>query len=152
MVTGKTGYYFHTGYFYHMINYSLAPWLNITDGRRALEFYTTAFGAIETYRVEAPDGALILRFSVGGAEFWVSGGPVDAADSSDSAAAEKPTFPLGAETIRMILTVPDPDTFFARALKAGAVEVFPVGVSHGWRLGRLIDPFGLHWEIGHPIA
>jgi PhnB protein len=127
-----------------MISPSIAPWLTVADGGRAAEFYPAAFGALETYRLEAPDGALILRFSVGGAEFWVSGDP--AADSGKS------DLPLGADTIRMILTVPDPDTFFARALAAGATEVFPVGEGHGWRLGRLIDPFGLHWEIGHPLG
>jgi PhnB protein len=52
----------------------------------------------------------------------------------------------------MILTVPNPDAVFARALKAGATEIFPVGEEHGWRLGRLADPFGLQWEIGHQIA
>jgi PhnB protein len=123
-----------------MITNSLAPWLNVADGARAAAFYTAAFDAVETYRLEAPDGALILRFSVGGAEFWVSGGP-----------AGESVPPLGG-SIRMILTVPDPDAFFARALAAGAVEVFPVGEGHGWRLGRLIDPFGLHWEIGHPLG
>ena len=131
-----------------MITPSIAPWLTIADGRRAAEFYSAAFGAVETYRLEAPDGALILRFSVGGAEFWVSG----EAPSTDGPGGGKAEPPLGSGTIRMILTVPDPDSFFARALAAGATQVFPVGEGHGWRLGRLIDPFGLHWEIGHPLG
>ncbi len=138
-----------------MITPSIAPWLTIADGRRAAEFYSIAFGAIETYRLEAPDGALILRFSVGGAEWWVSGGHVAPGSSSSAEAAQgpdNPEPPLGEGTVHMILTVPDPDTFFARALAAGATEVFPVGEGHGWRLGRLIDPFGLHWEIGHPLG
>jgi PhnB protein len=25
-----------------------------------------------------------------------------------------------------------------------------VGDEHGWRLGRIIDPFGHEWEIGAP--
>jgi PhnB protein len=29
--------------------------------------------------------------------------------------------------------------------------VFPVMEEHGWRLGRIIDPFGHHWEIGRPL-
>jgi PhnB protein len=58
---------------------------------------------------------------------------------------------LGGGSIRMILTVSDPDSLFAQALQAGATEVFPVGEEHGWRLGRLVDPFGLHWEIGRPV-
>jgi len=59
---------------------------------------------------------------------------------------------VGGGSIRMILTVADPDTLFAQALAAGASEIFPVGEGHGWKLGRLVDPFGLHWEIGHPLA
>lgn len=52
----------------------------------------------------------------------------------------------------MILTVADPDAVFAQALKAGASQIFPVGEEHGWRLGRVVDPFGHHWEIGRPLA
>jgi PhnB protein len=52
----------------------------------------------------------------------------------------------------MILTVSDPDALFLKAVKAGASEVFPVGEDHGWRLGRLADPFGLNWEIGRPLT
>lgn len=48
--------------------------------------------------------------------------------------------------------VDDPNTWFAQAIKAGATEIFPVGEGHGWRLGRLSNPFGLHWEIGHQLV
>jgi len=51
----------------------------------------------------------------------------------------------------MILVVTDPHPVFDKALQAGAREVFPIGEDHGWRLGRLVDPFALHWEIGHPL-
>lgn len=124
---------------------SLAPWLTVADGSRALDFYKAAFGAAETYRLEGPDGSLVLRLSVGGAEFWVSGGPAGGQGQPEEG-------PLGGNSIRMILTVPDPDALFARALQAGAAEVFPVGEEHGWRLGRLVDPFGLHWEIGRLLG
>jgi PhnB protein len=50
------------------------------------------------------------------------------------------------------LVVPNPDVLFTQALHAGAKEIFPVGEEHGWRLGRLEDPFGHHWEIGMPVA
>lgn len=46
----------------------------------------------------------------------------------------------------------NPDALFAQALQAGATEVFPVGEEYGWRLGRLVDPFGLHWEIGRSLS
>jgi PhnB protein len=122
------------------IRTTIAPWLTVLNSEESVSFYKTAFDAVETYRLETPDG-LIARLSVNGAEFWVSGGSEDVAKAQ----------PLGGSSIRMILTVDDPDTFFAKALKAGASEVFPIGEEHGWRLGRLVDPFGLHWEIGYQL-
>jgi len=53
--------------------------------------------------------------------------------------------------VRMILTVADPDSVFAEAIRAGATEIHPVSEDHGWRSGRLKDPFGHHWEIGHEL-
>jgi PhnB protein len=122
---------------------SLAPWLEIPDGRRALAFYKSAFDAEETYRLDNPEGSFAVRLNASGAEFWLSyEGPKP---SSESATA------LGGNNLRLILTVPDPDAMFAKAIAAGATEVFAVSEDHGWRLGRLIDPFGLHWEIGRPL-
>jgi PhnB protein len=48
--------------------------------------------------------------------------------------------------------VPDPDAMFAKALGAGARAVVAVAEAYGWRLGRVVDPFGHHWEIGRPLA
>jgi PhnB protein len=124
-----------------LIQTTIAPWLTVQDSEKAVSFYKTAFDAVETYRLETPDG-LIARLSVNGAEFWISGGSENLSNAQQ----------LGAGSIRMILTVSDPDILFARALKAGATEVFAVGEDHGWRLGRLVDPFGLHWEIGYPLS
>ena len=124
------------------IHTSLAPWLSVSDGNKAVTFYKAAFGAFETYRLEIPDGGLVVRLAVENAQFWLSS---DSSGNSDIR-------PLGGNSIRMILTVSNPEALFEQALKAGASQIFPVGEEHGWRLGRLEDPFGLHWEIGHPLA
>ena len=126
------------------IAYSLAPMLSVRTGARAVEFYKAAFGAAEVYRMEDPGGAVVSRLSVEGAEFWV-------ADESPEHANFSPES-LGGATVRLILTVPDPDGMFAQAVSAGATEVYPVGEEYGWRLGRVVDPFGHHWEIGHPLS
>jgi PhnB protein len=123
---------------------SVAPMLSVRNGARAVEFYKAAFGAIEVFRMEAPDGAVVSRLSVDGGEFWLS-------DESPEHGNFSPES-LGGGTARMILTVPDPDAMFAKALAAGAREVVAVKEDYGWRLGRVIDPFGHHWEIGHPLA
>jgi PhnB protein len=51
----------------------------------------------------------------------------------------------------MVMTVEDPDAAFDRAVAAGARVVIPVANQYGWRLGRIVDPFGHHWEIGKPL-
>lgn len=51
----------------------------------------------------------------------------------------------------MVLTAPDPDEMFAAAIAAGAQEIDAVKEDYGWRLGRVVDPFGHHWEIGRPL-
>jgi PhnB protein len=123
---------------------SIAPWLSVLNGIQAVDFYKSAFGAVEAYRLETPDGGLVAKLSVDGAEFWLSG-------ESQGDGSLQPEAPAGG-SVRMILTVSDPDAFFIRALEAGASQVFPVGEEHGWRLGRLVDPFGHHWEIGRPVT
>ena len=44
------------------------------------------------------------------------------------------------------------DAMVPKALAAGAILVVPVENAYGWRLGRVVDPFGHHWEIGYPLA
>ena len=123
---------------------SIAPMLSVRNGARAVAFYTSAFGAIEVYRVEDPGGAVVARLSVAGAEFWLS-------DESPAHGNFSPES-LGGGSVRMILTVPDPDAVFAQALAAGAHAVVAVEEAYGWRVGRVVDPFGHHWEIGRPLA
>jgi PhnB protein len=124
--------------------WSIAPMLSVRNGAKAVEFYKAAFGAVEVFRVEAPDGAVVSRLSVNDAEFWL-------ADESPEHANFSPES-LGGGSVRMILTVPDPDAMFARAVAAGARQIVAVEEAYGWRLGRVVDPFGHHWEIGHPLA
>ena len=126
-----------------MTQCSIAPWLSVRNSAQAVDFYKSAFGATEVYRLEGPGGSVVARLSVDGAEFWLS-------DESPEHGNFSPES-LGGGSVRMILTVADPDAVFLRALKAGASEVYPVAEGHGWRLGRVVDPFGHHWEIGRPL-
>src|SRR4051794_39572492 len=105
---------------------SIAPWITVPDGTHAIAFYKSAFGAVETYRIEDPENGIVVRLSVDGAEFWISSGV-----NQDKTAA-----PLGGDAIRMILTVADPDKVFKQALHAGATEVYPIAEDYGWRIGR----------------
>jgi PhnB protein len=121
----------------------VAPLLSVRRGAQAVEFYKLAFGATEVFRIEDPSGAVVATLAVDGAEFWV-------ADESPEHQNFSPES-LGGGTVRMILTVSDPDAMFARAVAAGARVVTAMTNAYGWRLGRVADPFGHHWEIGRPL-
>ena len=123
---------------------SVAPMLSVRNGARAVEFYKLAFGAIEVYRVEDPAGSVVSRLSVDGAEFWLN-------DESPAHFNFSPES-LGGGSARMILTVPDVDAMFAKAVAAGARVIYAVDEAYGWRLGRVVDPFGHHWEIGRLLT
>jgi PhnB protein len=125
------------------IRTSLVPWLSVRGSAMAVEFYKIAFGAVEVYRLEDPGGSVVARLSIDGAEFWLG-------DESPEHGNFSPETTHGATT-RLILTVADPDAVFARAIEAGAKQIYPVGEEYGWRIGRVVDPFGHHWEIGHEL-
>jgi len=118
--------------------------LSVRRGAEAVEFYKSAFAADVVYRIDAPDGAVVARLSIDGAEFWV-------ADESPEHKNFSPET-LGGGTVRIVLIKDDPDDAFAKAVAAGAAVVWPVENQLGWRIGRVVDPFGHHWEIGKPVS
>lgn len=122
---------------------SSAPWLFVRDSINAVEFYKTAFGATEVYRHEG-HGGVVARLSIGNSEFWLS-------DESPEHGNFSPQT-LNGTTFRILITDPDPDALFHKASQAGARIIHHMVEGHGWRVGRLADPFGHHWEIGREIA
>ncbi|HLM65437.1 MAG TPA: VOC family protein [Acidimicrobiales bacterium] len=120
---------------------SIAPWLAVEDATAALAYYRAAFGAVELERLEDDDGGVVVaQLAIGGSDFWIQADPASSPRG------------LGGRSVRMILTVDDPEAAVARALAAGATEVAPVSEDHGWRIGRIADPSGHHWEIGRRLA
>jgi PhnB protein len=120
---------------------SILAQLSVRRGPEAIEFYKAAFGAMVDY--QAGEESIVAQLSVGEATFWV-------ADESPPHANFSPET-VGGGTVRMLLIVDDPDAAIARAVAAGATEVYAAANEHGWRLGRIADPFGHHWEIGKPL-
>ncbi len=122
-------------------NPTIAPWLTVLDAQKAVEYYKAAFDAVELYRLPADDGSLaVAQLSVGGAVFWVQH------DSNARPAGRD------AGSVRMILSVDDPDSVFERAVGAGAAVVAPIHEDYGWRTGRVTDPFGHDWEMSKQLT
>ena len=123
---------------------SIAPMLSVRKGAKAVDFYKLAFGAEELFRIDDGEGKVVAQLAVGDADFWVSDESPDYLNFSPES--------LKGSTTRMVMVVEDPDASFDRAVAAGASVVFPVDDRYGWRLGRVLDPFGHHWEIGKVLT
>jgi PhnB protein len=125
---------------------SIWPQLSVRRGREAVAWYVEAFGAVVDHRVggDADMPEVVAQLSVGDATFWV-------ADESPAHGNLSPES-LGGGTVRMAFVVDDPVAAIARAVAAGAREVYPAAEQHGWLLGRIEDPYGHHWEVGKPLG
>ena len=116
------------------------PTLSVRRGAAAVEFYRKAFGAEVLFCMADPDGAVVAQLSIDGVQFLVA----DEVPEYENFSPET----LGGGSIRMGLVVADPDKVTKSAVAAGATEIYPVAdQDYGYRLGRIKDPFGHHWEI-----
>ena len=122
---------------------SIQPELWVEEAGRALAFYRDALGAEVVHRVGEGDD-IVAQLAVGEAMFWVAAAAPDTGRLSPKA--------LGGGTGRTLLVVDDPDSVLESAVTAGAVATSAVSDEHGWRLGRIVDPFGHEWEIGKPLG
>jgi PhnB protein len=122
---------------------SIQPELWVDAPRQAVAFYEAAFGATVLHRVGDGDD-IVAQLAVGEAAFWI-------APSSATMKRLSPRVIDGA-TSRTLLVVEDPETVVERAVAAGARVTAPVSDEHGWRLGRIVDPFGHEWEIGKALG
>lgn len=126
------------------VSVTIEPFLNVTNGTDAIGFYQVAFGAEVVFLIPPETGSTIAQMKIAGATFWL-------ADESVEYQNPSPTT-LKGSTVRLVLTVDDPDTVFERAVAAGAGVMWPMAdQDYGWRMGRVVDPFGHHWEIGKPL-
>jgi PhnB protein len=123
------------------VSAEIQPELWVGDGPAAISFYERAFGAVVLHRVGERD--VVVQLEVAGARFWVSTGSEEMRRFTPDA--------IGGATARYLLVVDDPNAVHGAAVAAGATETSPVSDEHGWRVGRVVDPFGHEWEIGRPL-
>ena len=125
--------------------HTVTPYLIINGAVQALEFYKRAFGAAETVRMPDPKGRIAH------AEIKIGDSMIMLADEHHEMGHRGPRT-LGGTSVSILLYVPDVDTVFDRAIKAGAKSQRPVADQfYGDRMGTLEDPFGHVWTIGTHI-
>jgi PhnB protein len=118
--------------------------LTVADAASAIRFYERAFGAAERERLTTPTGQIVAEMEIDGDPFFVVDENPEAFNLSPGS--------LGGTTVRISLIVEDPDASAARAIDAGATEVFAVDDQpYGMRQGRVADPYGHHWLLGRPL-
>ena len=118
--------------------------LSVRRGADAVAFYKKAFGATELFKIQSDDGAVVAELTIQGMKFWVA----DESPPHENFSPET----LGGSTARFVLVVDDPAAMHARAMSAGATQIWPVREENGWLIGRVRDPYGHHWEIGKPLG
>jgi PhnB protein len=121
----------------------IQPELWVDSPRDAVSFYEAAFGATVMHRVGDGDD-IVAQLGVGDAAFWVAGASATMKRLSPRA--------IGGTTSRTLLVVDNPEGLLRQAVAAGATETSPVQNEHGWRVGRIVDPFGHEWELAVPLG
>ena len=117
------------------------PYLIVSSASKAIDFYSSAFDAIELVRLETPDG------KIAHAEIQVFGSTVMLADEYPEMGYKSPAT-LQGSPVSLYLQVPDADITQAKAVGAGAKEMMAVSDQFdGDRRGTVVDPFGHIWLL-----
>ena len=123
----------------------LAPYLTVEDAGRAIEFYKSAFGAVELFRLVDPQSG-----KIGHAELTISGQLLMLADEYPQYNKSPKT--LGGSATKFSLLVPNADAACEQAIAQGATSVMPPNDQfYGHRSGSVRDPFGHEWMLWHEV-
>ncbi len=124
---------------------TLTTMIYVRRSAAAFDFYIRAFGAATLMRLDNEDGTVLAHLAIGKGDFWLS----EESPTHQNFSPES----LGGSTLHMVLIVDDPHAVFDQVIAAGASSICPVrDEEYGWRIGRVLDPFGHHWEIGKPLS
>jgi PhnB protein len=128
----------------------LTPHIQIGDNRAAdaIDFYIKAFSATEIRRMSAEDGVRLMHahIHINGASLMLHDEFPEYVDPAEADVA-------GGSGLTLHLQVDNADTWFDRAVAAGATATMPVeDMFWGDRYGQVKDPFGYRWSIGHTLS
>ena len=119
----------------------VTPYLIVSDGAAAIDFYTSILGATERMRMGGPDG------KIGHAEIEIGESVIMLADEHPQMGARGPKT-IGGTPVFIHVYVEDADRVFESAIAAGATSLQPMEEKfYGDRSGSFEDPFGHQWNV-----
>jgi PhnB protein len=123
----------------------ITPYLSVTDGPAAIDFYCKVFGATEIYRLADPDGRIAhAELRIGNSLIFLAGENPSWGNISPKT--------LGGTTVRICLAAESVDEVWKRALDAGGKGLIPPQDQfYGERSARIEDPFGHQWLVSTHI-
>ncbi len=121
--------------------HSVTPYLIVKDAPRAIEFYKTAFGAEELFRMDGPGGRVMH------AEIKIGNSPLMLTEEVPKMNAMSPET-LGGTPVSLLIYTEDADALAARGVAAGlTVKQEMNDTFYGHRSGTFLDPFGHLWTL-----
>ena len=126
--------------------HAVTPHLVVRGAGEAIDYYKRAFGAVERFRMPAPDGKSILH-----AEIMIGDSIIFLCDEFPNMDAKSPAA-LHGSPVTIHLYVEDVDEVFNRAVSEGGKVTMPLkDMFWGDRFGEIEDPFGHHWSIASRV-
>ena len=123
---------------------TITPGLTCKNAAAAIDLYKKAFAAVERNRMAGPDGNIMH------AELQIGSSVLMLADEFPGMSAAPTPGALPSQS--MYLYVENVDSVFDAAVAAGCQGVMPVAdMFWGDRMGKVIDPFGHHWNLATHI-
>jgi PhnB protein len=123
----------------------ITPYLIVSNGAGAIEFYKKVFGAKEVVRMERSGGKIShAELQIGDSRIMLS----DAFPEMESHSPES----FGGSPVGIHLYVKNVDEIVTRAVDAGAKLLKPItNMFYGDRSGSLTDPYGHQWSVATHI-
>lgn len=124
---------------------TLTPYLIVSGGEKAIEYYKLALGAVELFKIPGPGG------KIGHAELQVGNSRFMLADEFPELGFQAPD-PASLPSVAFMLYVDQVDEVFPKAIAAGGTILKPLqNHFYGDRSGTFRDPFGHSWTIATHI-
>jgi PhnB protein len=114
--------------------HTVTPYLTVRNAPKVIEFLNQAFGARLSHEaIKRPDGSIMH------AQVIIGDSPVMIAEENEMAKATVSS---------LYVYVPDVDSVYQRAIKAGGITVMePMDMFYGDRSGGVKDPSGNSWFL-----